>query len=179
MKLKPMRLRFATLFLIGMVAPALVARAQVPAPAISRPAAPAVPGTRAGSSAHVAAPADTGAALVDINSADAKTLDALPGIGPARAKAIIAGRPYADKNELVSRKIIPANAYAGVEGMIALVNVNTASSADMAKILPNVGPVRAAAIVKNRPYASTQDLVTKGALTQAVFDGIKPMVTTR
>jgi DNA uptake protein ComE-like DNA-binding protein len=60
---------------------------------------------------------------------------------------------------------------------IALVNVNTASAADMAKILPNIGPVRAAAIVKARPYATPQDLVTKGALTPGVFNGIRGLVT--
>jgi competence protein ComEA len=117
-------------------------------------------------------------ALVDVNSADAAALDALPGVGPARAKAIIAGRPWTDKQDLVTRKAIPANVLANVQGMIALVNVNTASAADMAKILPNVGAVRSAAIVKNRPYAAAQDLVAKGALTQGVFDGIKGMITT-
>jgi DNA uptake protein ComE-like DNA-binding protein len=94
-----------------------------------------------------------------------------------RAKAIIAGRPYADKQDLVSRKILPANVFTAIQDRIALVNVNTASAADMAKILPNVGPVRAAAIVKARPFAAPQDMVTKGALTQGVFDGIKNLVT--
>ena len=177
-----MKLRFATLFLMAMVAPALLpsARAQAPAPSLSRPTT-AAPAARASArpAARVAAPADAGPALVDINSADLKALDALPGIGPVRAKAIVAGRPYAEKNDLLTRKVLPANVFAGIEGMIALINVNTASAADMAKILPNVGPVRAEAIVKARPYASPQDMVAKGALTQGVFDGIKPMVTAR
>ncbi len=178
-----MKLRFATLFLMAMVAPALVpsAWAQVPAPSLSRPGAapPAMQTPARRTATRPSASADAGPALVDINSADLKTLDALPGIGPARAKAIVAGRPYAEKNDLLTRKIIPANAFAGIEGMIALINVNTASAADMAKVLPNVGPVRAEAIVKNRPYASPQEMVAKGALTQGVFDGIKPMVTAR
>lgn len=37
---------------------------------------------------------------VDVNSADAKTLETLPGIGPALASKIIAGRPYHDLAEL-------------------------------------------------------------------------------
>jgi DNA uptake protein ComE-like DNA-binding protein len=49
----------------------------------------------------------------------------------------------------------------------------------MAKVLPNVGPVRADAIVKARPYATPQEMVTKGALTQAVYDGIKSLVTAK
>ncbi len=39
-------------------------------------------------------------AAVDINTADQKTIESLPGIGPALAKAIIAGRPYKSVDEL-------------------------------------------------------------------------------
>src|SRR5262245_57656695 len=53
------------------------------------------------------------AALLDINSASASDLDALPGIGPARAAAIIKGRPYNGKDDLVNRKIIPQGVYDG------------------------------------------------------------------
>lgn len=117
-------------------------------------------------------------ALVDVNSAGARALDALPGVGSARAKAIIAGRPYADKRDLVTRKILPARVFAAIEDKIALVNVNTAGAAEMAKILPQVGPARAAAIVKARRYTLPGDMVAKGAVTQGVFEGIKGLVTT-
>ena len=56
--------------------------------------------------------------LIDINRAAAKDLDALPGIGEARSKAIIAGRPYKAKNELTQRKIIPQNVYDGIKDKI-------------------------------------------------------------
>ncbi len=159
------KLRLAALLALAFAAPIFnqVARAQPPArgnrPSISAPAVP------------------SGPSLVDVNSADAKTLDALPGVGPVRAKAIIAGRPYTDKQDLVTRKVLPANVFAGIQDRIALININTASAADMAKILPNVGPTRAAAIVKARPFSTPQDMVTKGALTQGVFDGITALVT--
>jgi len=57
-------------------------------------------------------------ALIDINSAPAAQLDVLPGIGPARAAAIIKGRPYNGKDDLINRKIIPQNAYDGIKDKI-------------------------------------------------------------
>jgi competence protein ComEA len=44
--------------------------------------------------------AEAPASSVDINTADQKTLEALPGIGAATAKAIIAGRPYKSVDDL-------------------------------------------------------------------------------
>lgn len=49
--------------------------------------------------------------LIDINSASAEELDKLPGVGPARAKAIISHRPYNGKDDLANRKVIPQNVY--------------------------------------------------------------------
>lgn len=57
-------------------------------------------------------------ALVDINSATEKDLDALPGIGKARAEAIIKGRPYKGKDDLVKKKILPQNVYDGIKDKI-------------------------------------------------------------
>ncbi|MBE0607348.1 MAG: helix-hairpin-helix domain-containing protein, partial [Deltaproteobacteria bacterium] len=40
-------------------------------------------------------------APVDINTADQKAIESLPGVGPATAKAIIQGRPYKIVHALV------------------------------------------------------------------------------
>lgn len=55
---------------------------------------------------------------VDINSASAADLDKLRGIGPARAQAIIANRPYKGKDDLVNRKIIPQSVYDQIKDQI-------------------------------------------------------------
>jgi DNA uptake protein ComE-like DNA-binding protein len=58
------------------------------------------------------------AELMDINSASEKDLMTLKGIGDARAKAIIKGRPYKGKNELVDKKIIPEAVYNDIKDQI-------------------------------------------------------------
>lgn len=64
----------------------------------------------ASAASYVMAPAPA-SDLIDINTATAAQLMALPGIGDAYAKRIIAGRPYAAKNQLVSKGIIPKATY--------------------------------------------------------------------
>ncbi len=57
-------------------------------------------------------------ALVDINSATAAELKAIPGIGDAYSEKIIKGRPYKAKNELVQKKILPEGVYNKVKDQI-------------------------------------------------------------
>ena len=57
-------------------------------------------------------------APVDINSATADELQAIKGIGPVYSAKIIAGRPYTGKDDLLSRKIIPAGVYAKIKDKI-------------------------------------------------------------
>lgn len=56
--------------------------------------------------------------LVDINRASAEELMALKGIGEARAKAIIEGRPYVRKDEIAQRKLVPQSVYDDIKHLI-------------------------------------------------------------
>jgi competence protein ComEA len=94
---------------------ALPALAQTAAPSKS----PSAPVAHAPSAVpNAPAKSQPAGELLDINSASAEELDKLPGVGAARAKAIIEHRPYFGKDDLVNKKIIPSNVYAQIKDKI-------------------------------------------------------------
>jgi competence protein ComEA len=115
-------LTLAALTAIGLMA-ATPLLAQTPAPATGGAMQKAAPPPAA---APAAKPVTTGAAptaakqadLIDINSATEAQLTTLPGIAKARSEAIIKGRPYKGKDELLSKKILPENVYNDVKDKI-------------------------------------------------------------
>jgi competence protein ComEA len=56
------------------------------------------------------------------------------------------------------------------------ININTASEGEL-DTLPEIGEKRAEAIVVNRPYGSTADLVSKAKIPQSVYDKIKDQIS--
>ncbi len=122
------RVRRALLALAAIGLPAWAAAPAGPASA-PRPAAPGGPAATAmlpmspASGAHGTKPmrkrpAPPPAHLVDLNSAGAKELKTLPGIGDAEAEKIIANRPYLTKTELVSKNVLPTGSYMSLKKLV-------------------------------------------------------------
>ncbi len=57
---------------------------------------------------------------ININTASQAQIESLPGIGPVKAQAIIAGRPYASIEELTKAKGIGPKTYENLKGSITV-----------------------------------------------------------
>ena len=55
---------------------------------------------------------------VDINTASASQLRALPGVGHTYAKRIIQNRPYTSKDQLVTKGVLPQGVYNKIKNQI-------------------------------------------------------------
>jgi competence protein ComEA len=192
---------------------------------------------------------------IELNSADQTTLETLPGVGPATAKAIMEARPFKTVDDLsrvpgigeaklknlrtyvyveappkhsgtrtsnttastsaetgASKRHVrtsdetpnapaqlpstqPTGRDSGFPGASTptvrsssghqagtarqgLIDLNTASKEEL-ESLPEIGPVKAQAIIDARPFRSTEDVMRVKGIKQATFDAIRDQITVR
>jgi DNA uptake protein ComE-like DNA-binding protein len=118
-KLTTLLLAAATSLGLAFASTAALAQKEPAKPAATKPAAKAAPAkadaAKDAAKKPEAAPAGD---LMDINSASETQLASLKGIGDVRAKAIVKGRPYKGKDDLLRKKIVPKNVYEDIKEQI-------------------------------------------------------------
>jgi hypothetical protein len=100
-------------------------------------------------SLHVSA-RQASSAKVDLNTASEKDLDGLPGVGPATAKKIIAGRPYSSVSDLSKAGVRPAE----ITKLTPLVTVGGGTAA--AAPAPKASAKAAAPVSQPAPAAAAK-----------------------
>ena len=110
-------INLAVALLIGAAGSAFAQKQESPKPVAAPVAAPAVAAKGDVKSMPVT-PTEIKKEPMDINTASEKELATLPKIGDVRAKAIVKGRPYNGKDDLINKKVIPQDAYDAIKDMI-------------------------------------------------------------
>ena len=115
------------------------------------------------------------AAPVDLNSASEKELEALPGVGPATAKKIVAGRPYSSVSDL-SKAGVPASTISKISSMVvvggAAKAASTSSRSAALASKPAAEPAPASAPAPKAAARSTEAATETAPARQAPAKGM-------
>ena len=145
------------------------------------------------------AAADMPTQRIDINNAVTAEIEKLPGVGPKLAANIIAGRPYRAVDDLDKVKgigpkmlqkirpyvfIVPmrqqAVAAAAAPATLekARININSATQKEL-ETLPEIGPKRAEAIIKARPFNKPDELLKIPGIKRTQMEALRPLIVVR
>ena len=109
---------------LTIAAPVLAQPAMTTTPGTASPSATTAPASPAVPRSPAADPRGTTAApksdMVDLNTATASELKALSGLSEGDAAKIIQGRPYADKSQLVAKKIVSEATYDKIKDRVTV-----------------------------------------------------------
>src|ERR1700756_4048349 len=100
---------------LTIAAPVLAQPATTTTPGTASPSATTPPASSAMPRSPASDPRGTAAApktaILDLNTATAVELKALPGLSEGDAAKIIQGRPYTDKSQLLAKKVVSETTY--------------------------------------------------------------------
>jgi DNA uptake protein ComE-like DNA-binding protein len=143
---------------------------------------------------------DKPATVLDLNTASREQLLEFKGIGQAYAEKIIQGRPFKMRSELVSRGIIPAEAYLRIkknlrptaeDASVTAAPPPTPPAADGGRLDLNhasrdellafkgIGEEFTDKIIKGRPYKQRSELVSRGIMPSSHYLKIKGQLTAK
>ncbi|HEY6228820.1 MAG TPA: helix-hairpin-helix domain-containing protein [Verrucomicrobiae bacterium] len=94
--------------------------------------------------------------------------------GPVATDTVHSG---SDKPGARAKEEARANS-ASTRSNSAKVNINTASKEQL-EALPAIGPVKAQAIIDNRPYSKTEDIMKIDGIKEGTYDKIRDQITVR
>jgi competence ComEA-like helix-hairpin-helix protein len=145
-------------------------------------------------------PADGATAKVDLNNADRRTLETLPGVTPDIATAIIAARPFRSIDDLQKVKGIGTEHFEQLKAAVSVplspkevarllppgaparkpepakVDLNLATREKL-EALPGATPQLAQAIIAARPFQSLADLDRVPGMTAEQLEQLRAAVT--
>ena len=112
------------LLALAIAVPAMAQPATTTAPSTTSPSSTMAPATPTAPKAPTSDARSNATApkadMVDINSATAAELKMLPGVSDGDATKIIQGRPYNDKSQLVSKKVVSEPTYEKIKDRVVV-----------------------------------------------------------